>query len=161
MITYKHTQIGYLMIIVTLLVLALFAWSHITSMAEIPSVDSGTNFAVSSIMLLVLLMLSSLATLTVSVDENYVRIKFGYGLFKKKLSLEKIDSVKTVKNRWYYGWGIRMYFWPTTWIFNVSGFDAVELIMKNGKRYRIGTDEPNKLESAISTEVNKLKSKNS
>lgn len=161
MISYKHTQIGYLMIIVTLVVLVFFAWSHITSLAEIPSVDSGTNFAVSSIMVLVLLMLSSLATLTVSVDENYVRIKFGYGLFKKKLSLEKIDSVKTVKNRWYYGWGIRMYFWPTTWIFNVSGFDAVELIMKNGKRYRIGTDEPVKLESAISTEVNKLKSINS
>lgn len=55
------------------------------------------------------------------------------------------------------------------WIFNVSGFDAVEMRMKNpasassfaeatadkkasagkGKIYRIGTDEPAKLETAI------------
>jgi len=41
------------------------------------------------------------------------------------------------------------------WIFNVSGFDAVELIMKNGKIYRIGTDEPIKLESAITVAVSK------
>jgi hypothetical protein len=36
------------------------------------------------------------------------------------------------------------------WIYNVSGFDAVEITMKNGKIYRIGTDEPLKLEQAIS-----------
>ena len=35
------------------------------------------------------------------------------------------------------------------WIYNVSGFDAIELTMKNGKIYRIGTDEPEKLEAAI------------
>ena len=35
------------------------------------------------------------------------------------------------------------------WIYNVSGFDAVEIIMKNGKIYRIGTDVPEELEAAI------------
>jgi len=35
------------------------------------------------------------------------------------------------------------------WIYNISGFDAVEIKMKNGKTYRIGTDEPQKLEQAI------------
>ena len=35
------------------------------------------------------------------------------------------------------------------WIFNVSGFDAVEIKMENGKIFRIGTDEPKKLEHAI------------
>jgi hypothetical protein len=35
------------------------------------------------------------------------------------------------------------------WIYSVSGFDAVEIKMKNGKRYRIGTDEPKNLEQAI------------
>jgi hypothetical protein len=34
-------------------------------------------------------------------------------------------------------------------IFNVSGLDAVEIKMKNGKIYRIGTDEPKQLERAI------------
>jgi len=35
------------------------------------------------------------------------------------------------------------------WIFNVSGFDAIELTMKNGRIYCIGTDEPEKLEAVI------------
>ena len=39
------------------------------------------------------------------------------------------------------------------WIFNVSGFGAVEIRMKNGKIYRIGTDEPKALESAINREI--------
>jgi hypothetical protein len=35
------------------------------------------------------------------------------------------------------------------WIYNVSGFDAVEIKLKNDKIYRIGTDEPKKLEQTI------------
>ncbi|MFA5954479.1 MAG: hypothetical protein WC817_03035 [Patescibacteria group bacterium] len=149
MTSYKHTQIGYLMLVVTFCVLMLFAWAQITARLEPPSVDSGANFAVTSIMVLVLFILSSFATLTVSIDENYLRVKFGYGIFARKFELNQIASVKTVKNHWYYGWGIRLWFWPKMWIFNVSGFDAVELVMKNGKIYRIGTDVPGELETAI------------
>jgi hypothetical protein len=83
------------------------------------------------------------------IDENYLKIKFGYGIFRKSFKLNEIYSAKTVKNHWYYGWGIRLWLWPKMWIFNVSGFDAVEIKMKNGKIYRIGTDEPIQLESAI------------
>jgi len=43
--------------------------------------------------------------------------------------------------------GIR-WMWPG-WLYNVSGTDAVELKMKNGKRYRIGTDVPGELAEAI------------
>ena len=149
MVSYKHTQIGYLMLVVTLAVLVLFAWVQIMARLESPSINSGTNFAVTGIMVLILFILASFATLTTTIDENYVRIKFGYGIFKKKLSLQEISSVKTVKNHWYYGWGIKLWLWPKMWIYSVSGFDAIELIMKNGKIYRIGTDEPIKLESAI------------
>ena len=156
MTSYKHTQIGYLIIVVTLAVLALFVWIYTTALAEHPSMDSGPNFAISAIMILILFILSSFATLTVSIDEKYVLVKFGYGIFKKKLSLQEIASTKAVKNRWYYGWGIRLWLWPTMWVFNVSGFDAVEVIMKNGKIYRIGTDMPRELETAISQEIIKL-----
>ena len=156
MLPYKHTQIGYLMLVVTLFVLALFTWAHITALSEAPSVDSGPNFLVSAIMVFILVILSSFATLTVSIDGNFIRVKFGYGIFRKKISLKDISSIKNVKNHWYYGWGIRMLLRPTIWIFNVSGFDAVEVVMKDGKIYRIGTDEPSKLESAITAEMNRL-----
>ncbi len=146
---YKHTQIGYLMIVVTLAVLAFFAWVNITAAAEPPSPDSGTNLFVTSIMALILLILASFVSLQVIIDEKYLRLKFGYGLFQKKFSLSDIISAQAVKNHWYYGWGIKVWFWPKMWIFNVSGLDAVEIKLKNGATYRIGTDEPKKLEQTI------------
>lgn len=155
MSTYKHTQIGYLMLVVTLAVAMLFAWLQITARAEPPSVDSGTNFAITVTMALILLILASFSTLTVSIDERHIRVRFGYGLFKKKFLLEEIVSAKTVKNRWYYGWGIRVWFWPYMWIFNVSGFDAVEITLRNGKVYRIGSDVPEELNAALNRAIQK------
>jgi len=155
MTTYKHTQIGYLMIAVTLVVLVLFAWTQIMARNEVLSVDSGANFAVTAVMAFILFVLVSFTTLTTSIDEKYLRIKFGYGLFKKKFPLSKIVSVKVVKNHWYYGWGIRFWLWPKMWIYNVSGFDAVEITMKNEKIYRIGIDVPKELESAIKEGTNR------
>jgi len=149
MTKYKHTQIGYMMLVVTLAVLVLFAWAHITARAEPPSVDSGTNFAVTSLMVLIVFFLAGFATLTVSIDESDLRIKFGYGVFTKTFPLSEIASVQSAKNHWYYGWGIHMWFWPRMWVYNVSGFDAVELRTKDGKTYRIGTDVPQELETAI------------
>jgi len=87
------------MIVVMLAVLMLFAWVYTMALAEIPSVDSGPNFAVSAVMILILFILASFATLTILTDENYIRIKFGYGIFQKRISLSEIASVKTVKNR--------------------------------------------------------------
>ncbi len=137
------------MLVVTLAALVLFAWVHITASAEPPSVDSGTNFAVTAVMAAIVFILASFATLTASIDEHYLRIKFGYGIFSRKFVLNQIASARAVKNHWYYGWGIRLWLWPKMWIYNVSGFDAVEVTMKNRKVYRIGTDIPGELEAAI------------
>ncbi|MFH1790087.1 MAG: hypothetical protein ABH832_03410 [bacterium] len=149
MILYKHTQIGYLMIVITLAMLAFFTWLQITARSEPPSVDSGANFAIIAIMVFILFILASFSTLTVVIDGQLLKISFGWGIFRKKFSLTEIVAVKKVKNHWFYGWGIRLWFWPKMWIFNVSGFDAVELTMKNGKIYRVGTNEPEKLEVSI------------
>ena len=154
MTSYKHTQIGYLMLAVTLAVLSLFVSMYMTARAEPPSVDSGTNFLFTSIMVLIVLILASLTTLSVSIDENYLRIKFGFGIFRKKFPLKEIARVEAVKNHWFYGWGIRLWLWPKMWIYNISGLNAVEIILKNGKIYRIGTDEPEKLATALKQVVN-------
>ena len=146
---YKHIQFSYLVLVVTLAVFLLFAWVYITASAEPESTDSGPNFFVTSIMAFILFILASFVTLQVIIDGDYLRIKFGFGIFQKKFSLNDIMSVQTVKNHWYYGWGIRIWLWPKMWIYNVSGFDAVEIKLKNGKTYRIGTDEPEKLEQSI------------
>lgn len=155
MTLYKHTQVGYPMIGITLGVLALFAWLQITARAEPPSVNSGTNFAITAIMALILFILASFSTLTVVREEQALSIRFGWGIFRKMFPISEIVTVRRVRNHWYYGWGIRLWFWPKMWIFNVAGLDAVELTMKNGKIYRIGTDEPEGLESAVRQAINK------
>ena len=149
MASYKHTQIGYLILFVTLAVLVLFAWLQITARAEPPSLYSGTNFAITAIMAFILFILASFSTLTVVIDGQFLKIRFGYGIFRKKFPLSEITSATAVKNHWYYGWGVRIWFWPYMLIYNVSGFDAVEIVMANGSVYRIGTDVPDELESAL------------
>ncbi len=78
--------------------------------------------------------------LTVIIDDKFVFIRFGYGIIRVKYALSDIASVSVVKNGWWYGWGIRSL--GSGWLYNVSGLDAVELKLKNGKIHRIGTDEP-------------------
>jgi hypothetical protein len=96
-----------------------------------------------------------------SIDESFEVSKtisisgISEGIFRKMFPISEIVTVRRVRNHWYYGWGIRLWFWPKMWIFNVAGLDAVELTMKNGKIYRIGTDEPEGLESAVRQAINK------
>lgn len=146
---YKHTQFSYLMLIITLAILVFFIWMYITASAEPVSADSGTNLAITSIMTLIVATLASFISLQVSVDKIYLKIKFGYGIYSKKFPIHNIISAKTVKNHRYYGRGIRIWLLPKMRIFNNSGFDAVEIKLKNGKIYRIGTNDPKNLEQAI------------
>lgn len=150
---YSHTQKSYVMILLTVAVAILFVWVYINAAQEAPSVDSGPNLLISLIMLAVVAILASFTSLRVQVSKEVVELRFGYGIFKKKFMLADIESVKGVKNPWYYGWGIHFWPKPKMWIFNVSGFDAVEIALKNGNVYRIGTDEPEKLRAAIAQQL--------
>jgi hypothetical protein len=86
-------------------------------------------------------------SLTVEVTSSRVRLWFGPGWIRKSLETAEIVEAEMVENPWYYGWGIRLT--PHGWLFNVAGNDAVEIKMRSGRRYRIGTDEPDKLLIAI------------
>ena len=95
-------------------------------------------------LLWVVLMMSSL---TVKIDEEYIHVRFGPGVFFKKFPLSKIASCEPKYRTVCLGWGIRWYF--VGWLYNIAGFDSVEIIFKNGKKARIGTNEPEKLAEAI------------
>ena len=88
-------------------------------------------------------------SLTVRVSNDHVEIRFGIGMIRKQFNVDNIKTATIVKNKWYYGWGIRLT--PHGWLYNVSGLDAVEILMHNGKQYRIGTDQPNELHNAINS----------
>lgn len=146
---YNHTQIGYLIVVMLSIVLLMFLSILIQLRSELEAV----GFFV-LLMVVIVAIVSSFVSLNVSIDSEYIRLKFGYGLIRKKFKLSEIASAKTVRNKWYYGWGVRVWLFPKMIIFNVSGFDAVELQMKNGSIFRIGTDEPEKLKNAISQNIN-------
>lgn len=135
---YTHTQVGYAIIFSLLTGMLLIAF--LTSLYSLHPVP----FIVFGILGICLILFS---TLTVSIREDILNLRFGPGLIRKKFLLREIESCRTVKNSWTYGWGIHLT--PHGWLYNVSGLSAVEIRMKNGKGYRIGTDEPEKLERAI------------
>jgi hypothetical protein len=135
---YRHTQIGYLTII-ALAIILLFS-------ALLMAV-TGFNWIGFAVLVFIAICLALFATLTVVIEGDVLEIRFGPGVIRKKFPLKDIESCQVVKNPWYYGWGIRMT--PHGWLYNVSGFSAVEIKMKTGKKYRIGTDVPSELEQAI------------
>ena len=86
-------------------------------------------------------------TLTVMIRDGEIECRFGPGLVSKHIPLAAVQSVRQVRTEWYQGWGIRLT--SDGWLFNVSGLDAVELELVDGKRIRIGSDEPQALMAAI------------
>jgi hypothetical protein len=84
------------MLVITAGTTALFAWLQLTARAEAPSVDSGANFAVTTLMIFVLFILMSFVALTVAIDEQYLSIRFGWGIYRKKFVLSEIALVKSV-----------------------------------------------------------------
>ena len=89
------------------------------------------------------------------VDSQHVRIALGVGIVRRRIALREIVSCRPVRNAWWYGWGIRLT--PRGWLWNVSGLDAVELMYRSGRHFRIGTDEPQRLSDAISEAVQRLR----
>ncbi len=101
------------------------------------------------IMSFCLLMFSSLTT-TITDDKKLI-IRYGGGVVQKAIHLEKVESCQAVRNPWFVGWGIRWF--PGGWLYNICGYQAVELRMKNKRKYRIGTNKPQELAEAIQKEL--------
>jgi hypothetical protein len=145
---YQHRQIGYLMIA------ALAAAGTFITLLEVlgpitgPKTTPGEHFVLSLGLLAVLAILAVLfSSLTISVDDDRLNWYFGPGFWKKNIPLDEVVAAQPVRNKWWYGWGIRLT--PHGWLYNVSGFQAVEIILANGRKIRLGTDEPDALQTAI------------
>lgn len=137
---YRHTQFGSVIITgIALGLVAIFISLGVRGLAQ-P-------------MAIVLLLLLGLAlilfqSLTVEIIDSRLVCHFGPGIIRKTFLLSEIDAAKKVQIPWYAGWGIRWI--PGQYLlWRVSGFRAVELALRGGGRFRIGTDEPDELVQAI------------
>jgi hypothetical protein len=134
---YRHTQVGYLVLVV-MLVAAL----------GIFGLAPRGPLAVTLIVAILLIMSAVLfASLTVEVGDGELRFQFGPGFWRKRFPLADIAAADVTQSSWWEGWGIRIT--PRGMLYNVSGTGAVEITLRSGKAFRIGTDEPEALAQAI------------
>ncbi len=92
-------------------------------------------------------IVSLFGRLTVEVNDKEIRLAFGVGWVRKRIPLDSVAAVATVRNRWWYGFGLR--YTPRGWLWNIQGLDAVELEYTSGSHFRIGTNDPESLQHAI------------
>ena len=139
--SYRHTQLGYVIIVsmilscvITLIVCLVF-----------PKLMSATITTVTFVILLACTVL--FWSLTIEVGDGRLRWRFGPGLIRKSVLLDEIADAQPWKMRGIGGWGIH---WGSQgWLYNVSGRHGVLFVLKNGKQFILGTDEPEVLIAAL------------
>jgi len=135
---YEHTQIGYFIVVV--IVAAMVAIGIIMA-------NAGVNWIATTVLGVLAVIVVLFHRLTVAINGEELVVQFGPGAIRKRFNLNEIESCQVVRIPWYYGWGIRST--PDGMAFRVSGFHAVEIKLRTGKKYLIGTDVPQELEEAI------------
>ena len=142
---YEHKQVGYSIIMA-------LAVGFLINVYFLTTASFHWSLLIGSVIMAACLAIFS--TLKVLITEDVLEIRFGSGIIRKKFALKDLESYQIIKNPWYYGWGIHRT--PHGWLYNVSGFYAVEIKMKTGKRYLIGTDVPNELGKAIQQSIKRI-----
>jgi len=140
---YEHTQTGMLQIVAVLAVMVIIVTTTFLF---------GPQIVPLGVLMLLVVVVLCFASLTVTIENDAVQIRFGpLGLIRKKWLLSEIVSATPVTNPWYYGYGIR---WtPHGPLYNVAGSGAIEILLVSGKKVRIGTDEPDLLARVISRAI--------
>jgi len=142
--TKKFTQFGTFTVIIMSILLIVFAvllFIH----GFLPDQETYLN---------VFLVLTAVACLiifykmTITIDNESISFKLGIGIVGKSYKIADIESCEPVKNSFIYGWGIHKI--PKGWLYNVSGFNAIEITFKDtDKVVRIGTNKPDEIVELI------------
>ena len=136
MTRYEHTQIGHV-IIWPMLAIILIASGGLTGHHAPPVI-------ISTILLICLVLFYRLK---ITIEDETLCASFGPGVIRKRVRLAEIVGCDPIRIRWWYGWGIHLT--PCGWLYNVSGFDAVAIRLHDGRRFALGTDDPQGLVDAI------------
>jgi hypothetical protein len=139
---YEHTQIGYLTICV------LFgAAICVAVMGIVAPADRGGLLISAMIEVILLICAVVFSKLTIKIDGETLAACFAMGLICKKVLLAEIAACELIRIRRWYGWGIHLT--PYGWLYNVAGWDAVAITLRNGRKFALGTDDPHGVFAAI------------
>ncbi len=154
-VTYEHRQKGgwafYAMVFSTMLVAGVFAGPVLL---QVLGSERPASHPLAGLLVVALLSEATMIwgtmmmhSLTVRIEGQTLHVRFGPGVFRKRFDLGQVTACHPVRNTWLHGWGI--HWMAGAWVYNIAGYDAVELEMRSGKRVRIGTDESDALADAI------------
>ncbi len=92
-----------------------------------------------------------LCSMRIEIVDEHLVWQLGPGIFRKRVALTDIAGAEATRTTWMEGWGIRLT--RRGWLYNVSGLDAVLVERRDGKKFLLGTDEPQRLAAAINRRV--------
>jgi hypothetical protein len=141
---YEHTQTGHVLIYGLFVAALAFGFARFFQTAPAREI----SFVIS---ILLLITIGAFYKLTITIDGETLYGSFGIGLVRKKVALAEIASCEAIRIRWWYGWGIHLT--PYGWLYNVAGWNAVAIMLRNGRRFALGTDDPQGLAAAIQAAI--------
>jgi hypothetical protein len=136
---YEHTQIGHVIIWPLVAIILIASGGLIGS-----SLHREPPLIVSIILLACLVLFYKLR---ITIEGETLCASFGPGIISNRVRLTEIVGCEPIRIRWWYGWGIHLT--PCGWLYNVSGFDAVAITLRDGRKFALGTDDPDGLTTAI------------
>jgi hypothetical protein len=138
---YEHAQRAWWLLAIPALMFVVVVW--------VVTAGSGTaGWFMGALTLLVVAIGADFCSLTICVDSSGVRWYFGFGQPSGHLRFDEIAGVSISRTNLLEGWGLHYTIWHG-WLWNVWGFQAVELTRSGGGRVTLGTDDPQGLRNAI------------
>lgn len=108
---------------------------------------SDINLLIFSIIMFSLVGLFLITKLKTSIDKNGINMYF-FPFIKKSVDWQQIKNVKVVNYGFVGGWGIRLWTKYGT-VYNVKGDKGLEIVLKSGKKFLIGTQKETELSTII------------
>ena len=150
---YRYTQVGILTILMILLTAAFTAFVFDSGLKS-TEVQDAESLKVTGLVVAgdFFLALASFYSFTIQIADGKLNFWFGFGVGRKSFPIEGIRSIETVKNPWYYLWGIKSI--PGGWLYSIApGGRAIELIFKDNRKINLGTNRPEEIKRRLDKAV--------
>jgi hypothetical protein len=148
LILYRRRQIGWKLIAGTVLGFALAIGVTVTLS---PATRAAVPWLLYALYGLLALGLALFSTLTVEVDADEIRVRFGIGFYRRTVPLGNVLRSDVVRTKLWWGVGLR---WtPAGWLYNIGGREAVRLELVQERPVMIGSDDAPRLKSVIDAQL--------
>ena len=141
---YVHTQTSPLFLLLAAIGIGFFVGGSQVDGQKL----SITLFSIGAVWFLLAL---SFRQLTCRDEGDHLRISFGpLPIFRRKLLYARLEKVEVSRSRLLDGWGIHLCT-RGGWVWNLWGFDCVDIDFTGGKKLRLGTDDPEGLAAFLNS----------